>query len=194
MIKSQIRKDIKQLRLSLSPQEIAAASKRIAEFVISAPWYVNAKTLMLYLPIKNEADTSYIMSHALQNGKTVALPITNHADFSLSCACITSSDDLTDGVFNTKEPDAAKAKPILPSEIDLVIVPALAFDRCGFRVGYGKGCYDRFLPSVRPDCVKAGINYSFAIVDKIEASPHDVRMDYIITENEIIIPADAIFD
>ncbi|MFT3680483.1 MAG: 5-formyltetrahydrofolate cyclo-ligase [Ferruginibacter sp.] len=87
------------------------------------------------------------------------------------------------GPFGVDEP--VNGKDIYPSEIDMVIVPLLAFDTRGYRVGYGKGYYDRFLPRCREDCIKIGFSY-FDAVDNIEdAGTHDIKLDYCITHERI---------
>ena len=86
------------------------------------------------------------------------------------------------GAFSVYEPDSAELADI--NEIDVVIVPGVAFDKSGTRIGFGKGCYDRFLKQI--SSVKIGFCYEFQICDKIIADEHDINMDYLVTEKGLI--------
>jgi len=97
-----------------------------------------------------------------------------------------SGKGLIKGFMGIPEPDASVLKRLDPVEIDLVVVPGIAFDYARCRIGYGAGYYDRFLPRLRPDCPKVGLAYEMQVVEKIPASCHDIRMDLVITERRII--------
>ena len=98
-------------------------------------------------------------------------------------------DELTPGTWQILEPKpewrARLDRHVEAVELDLIIVPGLAFDRHGDRLGLGKGYYDRLLQHIRPDAVKIAVAFECQIVDKIPVLPHDVRMDMVITENAV---------
>jgi len=100
---------------------------------------------------------------------------------------IKNFDELEPGYYNILTPKQEFIRYIDPSEIDLVIVPGAVFDREGYRVGYGGGYYDKFLSSkIRKDISKIAIAFDLQIVDKVPREEHDISVDYIITEKEII--------
>jgi 5-formyltetrahydrofolate cyclo-ligase len=96
---------------------------------------------------------------------------------------IKSLDELSPGTFGILEP--AGEKGISPEEIDLVVVPGVAFDKRGNRMGYGAGYYDSFLPKLRPEVKKVAVAFEIQVTDSLPAEEHDVKMDLIITENTI---------
>ncbi|MBR5535798.1 MAG: 5-formyltetrahydrofolate cyclo-ligase [Clostridia bacterium] len=134
--------------------------------------YKNAKTVMLYMPIKGEADVTGLLS----DDKVFLTPVTEGEDMS---ACLVG--DVTEGAFGVMEPIEKEAFD--KDKIDLVIVPGVAFDKAFNRMGFGKGYYDRFLKDMR--AIKIGVCHLFQIVDHIPCEKHDVKMDMIVTERDV---------
>ena len=99
-------------------------------------------------------------------------------------------DELASGHYGIREPKADFIRPVPRGEIEAVVIPAVAFDRRGYRVGYGGGYYDRFLPEAR-QAARIGVAFARHIVPAVPAAPHDVTVDRIVTEEGIIIPAFA---
>jgi 5-formyltetrahydrofolate cyclo-ligase len=95
-------------------------------------------------------------------------------------------DDLEVGAFGILEPKKKYAEEINPKNIDLAIVPGVVFDKRMNRIGYGAGFYDEYLKLLRPECVKIGLAYDFQVKEKIPFDDHDIRMDIIVTEREIL--------
>lgn len=94
-------------------------------------------------------------------------------------------DDLVPGAYGIPEPkDGLQA--VEPTRIDVVIVPALAYDRRGYRLGYGGGYYDRFLPTLSAQAVKVGVQYDLLVWDALPVGPHDVSVDWVITERSVV--------
>lgn len=146
---------------------------KIAEKIRQLSEYKNARTVMLYMPILNEADVTSL----LEDDKTFVVPVTEGDDM---YACVLDGK-MGVGVFNVPEPEV---KTVFDkTKIDLVITPGVAFDKEFNRMGFGKGYYDRFLDNV--SAVKIGVCHGFQIVDKISGEPHDVKMDMIITEDNV---------
>ncbi len=102
-----------------------------------------------------------------------------------------SFDGWTRSRFGVDEPPADSPE-VAPEDLDLVVVPALAFDERGYRIGYGGGYYDRFLPRLRPDCVTVGVTLDALVVPALPAEPHDVPVQIIVTETRTIRRADTI--
>lgn len=133
--------------------------------------YKKAETVMLYMPIKGEADLTGLLS----DGKVFLTPVTKGGDIYPSLL-----GEMVLGAFNVPEP---KGKEKFTGKIDLVFVPGVAFDKEFNRMGFGKGYYDRFLSDI--GAVKVGVCHNFQLLDKIPSEDHDVKMDMIVTENEV---------
>jgi 5-formyltetrahydrofolate cyclo-ligase len=129
------------------------------------------------MPIKDEVDTRELVRDALRE-KAVLLPYV--AQERIYAGAITDLDDLSRGPYGTLEP--ATKRPA--AEIDLVLVPGVAFDRSRHRLGYGKGYYDAFLRGV--PAVKVGVAFARQIVPSIPAEAHDVQMDIVVTEEGVL--------
>lgn len=166
----------------MSAAECAEKSAKVTERFLESEFYKNASVILFYLSAKNEVDTFSAISAALSSGKKVAVPITDTKTNTLTLSYLTGLDGLKEGAFGIFEP----SEPIFcaDDDIDTVVVPGIAFDRNGARIGYGKGYYDRLFDRVNG--VKAAFCYDFQLVDNVCAEPHDVSMDFIITESEII--------
>ena len=100
----------------------------------------------------------------------------------LSLFCIENAEELHKGAYGILEPSTKR--PVAENDIDVIIVPGLAFDRRGGRMGFGAGYYDRLL--IKTNAVKIGLCYDFQLMDSVPSEEHDVPMDYIITEKEIV--------
>lgn len=141
----------------------------------------NFFTFMLYYPHRKEVDTRNLIKKLLTLRKNIALP--KVMGMELKAVLIKDLDSLALGYAGIKEPIGQE---ILPKNIDLVVVPAVAYDKEGYRLGYGKGYYDRFLPKLRKDCIKVGFAYDFQIVEKIPHQPYDFKVDMVITPSQIL--------
>ncbi len=177
MEKTEIRKLIKKKRADMSKAEVLAKSAVICSHFLKSELYKAAKTIMLYMPLDNEADTTEIMSTAFRDGKRAVLPVTD-SENKIMPYYVTEDTQFKAGRFSVSEPQ--EAQPADSKGIDLVIVPGISFDRFGNRVGFGKGCYDGFLNKI--NAVKIGACYEFQICDQIPTDSYDVKMDYIITD------------
>lgn len=181
--KERIRRRILKLRDSLSPEERREKSERIKEklFVISE--FETAKTVLLYATKKSEVETKEIIENALSLGKEVRLPLIKGKDLLFSQ--ILQFKELSPSTFGVLEPKKRYRR--LPLEkIDLVIVPGIAFDTKGNRIGFGKGFYDRFLKKVPERILKIGLAFELQVVEAIPKALSDISVDKIITEKRII--------
>ena len=181
-MKNQIRKEMKKKRRSMELSEVAEKGQKAAELFLNCEIYKSAQTIMLYMPLGNETDTSEIIKKAFCDGKRLVLPVTDEESGKITPYVFEEATELEKGGFSVVEPKhALLAKQ---SEIDAVIVPGIAFDQRGARVGFGKGCYDMFLSGM--ETVKIGFCYDFQICVEIPSDAHDVKMDFIVTKNRII--------
>jgi len=179
-MKSILRKIYIEKRMQLSEEFIQIAGEGLLSSFLNSKLY-DYKNFMVYFPIKNEAPVNFITEKLLDSGKIVALP-SMLPDYDLIPVCFNGSNTIPTGKYKIPEPSDS---PILKSEeIEVVLVPGVLFDKSGGRIGYGKGCYDRFLSG--SDFIKVGVCYEFQIWDKIiKAELHDIKMNFILTEKNI---------
>ncbi len=187
MHKDEIRKRILSLRTSHSPFNALTKSYRIKEKLFRLSEFIKAKTILFYVATKDEVKTERMIKHALKLGKRIAVPISNVRRRSILISELKDFDEeLEPGTFGILEPKKEFRRLIEPKEVDLVIVPGIAFDEEGNRIGYGMGFYDRFLKTIRKDTPIIALAYEFQIVEGIPADETDVTVNKIITEERII--------
>ena len=159
-------------------------SVAICERMIALPSYVAARAIHCYLPMRSEVDTRPLIADALARGKRVVVPVVVPKASELSHAWLESlsADALAPGVFGTYTP--RDARPAAPGDWDLTVVPLLAFDRRGYRLGYGKGFYDRLLAASPATAI--GVGFAAQEIDALPDEEHDIALDWIVTERELI--------
>jgi len=175
MEKSILREKIKKQRDQLTPEERQAWDAEIWQFLWALPQYQKAQTLMTYLSFGSEVNTWPIVERAWVEGKTVLVPKIRRYPKEIIAVAITSCNDLEPGLWGIYEPISDVA--VSPQEIDLIIVPGLAFDSIGYRLGYGGGYYDRFLPQVTG--YKVGLCYPPFFME-VPIEPWDQCVDLVI--------------
>jgi 5-formyltetrahydrofolate cyclo-ligase len=186
MGKPEIRREMAALRDSLSTEEAESRSMSILNRLTRLEEYKKASLIMTYVNFRSEAGTMRLIQKALDEGKRVAVPVCiTDGKVLLPCE-IQSMDELVPGTWGILEPSEHARREISAEEIDLAIVPGLAFDRQLNRLGYGAGYYDRFLPKMRKDAAKVGICYEFQIVEQLPSDPFDVPMDSIVTDISLL--------
>lgn len=182
--KAQLRQRILAWRRSLSPREVAERSAQIASAILDWELYRDAFTLLAYLATPREVQTSAIVADALRRGKRVAAPLAKSAE--LEARLIRDPErDVRLGPLRVPEPDPCTTEAVAPEELDLVLVPGVAFDRSGRRLGRGGGFYDRFLASLPPRVVTCGLAFREQLFAQVPADPWDVRVGYLATEEGI---------
>ena len=185
--KGDIRKRIMRARNAMTEEEIATGGRAIVKRLTALEQIRQASTLMVYLGFGSEVLVDDLIRWGWGEGKRITVPLCSPVSRGLTACRIDGFNGLERGYYGIREPKAHLIRPIGPEEIDAVIVPAVAFDRQGHRLGYGGGYYDRFLPGA-PRAVRIGAAFACQIVAEIPAAPHDVTMDRIVTEGEIIVP------
>jgi 5-formyltetrahydrofolate cyclo-ligase len=172
-------------RDAMAPEARIAASAAITARIAALPSFMAARTLLLTLPFRSEWDTLPLVDLALRAGKTVAAPRVNRATRMLDLhALADSARALTPGAFGIPEPEAG-ADRVAPESVEWVLVPGVAFDRTGRRLGYGGGYYDRLLPLLGRATRAAGA-FDLQLVDRVPWAPHDVCVDVIVTETQTL--------
>lgn len=186
--KNKIRKEFKALRREMEPSLKKEYDKKICGKFLSLTSYRFADSLLLYAPLKDEINIYAIAEDALKKGKTVAFPRCDDHAHTMTYYIIKELSDLTEGSYGIMEPD-----PSLPvydpersqSENSVCFVPALVFDKSGYRLGYGKGYYDRYLSSGYRGA-KMGVCYSACIVDLLPRGKYDTAVDFLVTEKGVV--------
>ena len=174
-----LRLEMRKRVLAISGEFSAAASRKIVEKIVSSLAWQNARTVGLFSPLASEPDISDLLNMALTAGKTLCLPRVAGNDL-LMCR-VASLADLALGAFGILEPQPEKCPGVAADELDLIVVPGLAFDANGHRLGRGKGYYDRFLANNK--ALTVGAFFACQQADKIPAAEHDVRLNLVVTEN-----------
>lgn len=182
MIKDEIREDMRAKRRALSKDDVKVKSDEIRQRLFRVESVKSAETVCTFISAFKEPDTVEIIKELWKQGKKVVVPITDIESGTLSLSYISSMDDMTKGAYGILEPKTVHTAD--ETDIDVILVPGLAFDRNGERMGFGKGYYDRLLENSK--AVKIGLCYDFQILEKIPTESHDVPMNFIITEKEIL--------
>ena len=157
-------------------------SDEIRQRLLGVERVKQAKTICTFISAFKEPDTVEIIKELWEQDKKIVVPITDIESGTLSLSYINSMDDMKKGAYGILEPKTVRKAD--ENNIDVILVPGLAFDRNGGRMGFGKGYYDRLLESSK--AVKIGLCYDFQILEKIPTEIHDVPMNFVITEKEIL--------
>ncbi len=183
--KTEIRKYIKEMKKNLTEEEIRLRSNRIAKKLFSQPFYEQAECIYLYVSYNQEIDTLGIIEHILEDMKRVAVP--KVVDKNMEFHEITSLNQLSEGAFGIKEPTVNKPVSEDPewASSNLMIIPGLAFDKNGSRIGYGGGYYDRYLHKYHDRIgLKIALAYDFQVLEHIDIESYDEKIDGIITDED----------
>lgn len=173
--KKSLRRQISEKKKQLSRERIEKASAVLTDMLAASDGWKNAKSVYIYLSYNSEVITDGLARLALSQGKTLAVPLCESRE-EMSFRIINSLDDVKAGYMGIREPDASA--PIAHDETALVVMPGLAFDRGGGRMGYGGGYYDRFLEK-EPQHPTAALCFDFQLVEKVPADEHDVPVDRV---------------
>ncbi len=187
MSKLELRKKIIALRNALPLQKLKDNSATIVTKLLALPEYRRAATVMAYVDFRNEVHTASILENALHQNKRLLIPITDVPNKKLIPSQVLHfPDDLTPGTWGILEPKPQCVRPVDPGEIDLVIVPGVAFDTAGNRMGYGGGFYDRFLPGTRVDTTLVSMAFELQVRSNVYPAEHDVRIHILVTEERVL--------
>ena len=179
MDKSLLRKQVIDFRNSMNKHEKDEKDYRIFHKLIYSEKYIKSRTVLVYVSGDIEVDTRRIINDAFKSDKTVAVPRCDTKRNEINFFIINSFDDLEKGYCSISEPKKYCKKALINDEC-LCIVPALAVDRYGFRLGFGKGYYDRFL-SVN-NVISVCLCYSGNIFDRVPTDSFDKAVDFVISD------------
>jgi len=182
MDKSAFRKFISDKRNKLSEEKVQGASSIISERIKKLPVFNNSRLILSYMPYGNEVNVLPLNKFILEQGKELCIPRVISKTHMDAVKIKNMEENLVEGHFGILEP-ASSLNPVNAEEIDLVLVPGLAFDLQGNRLGHGKGYYDRFLANCSEKTFTIGVAYDLQVFDNIPHSPHDVKLKALVTES-----------
>ncbi len=184
MDKNFLRSSLLKKRSLLSEEASARGGQALVRRLTALPEYEQAERIMAYVDFRNEIPTGPLLDRILADGKHPVLPRTDEAfriwPLELPPGASSWQDRLVRSAFGVWEPDPAFWRVTDPRSIDLVIVPGIAFDGRGGRIGYGKGCYDRFLPALSPRALTIAVAYDFQVLPQVPVEEEDIPVDRLL--------------
>jgi 5-formyltetrahydrofolate cyclo-ligase len=186
--KRSVRERILRARDAMPAHLRMAGSAAITATLSGRSDFIAARVVLLTLPFGSEWDTRLLLSTALAQGKTVAVPRVNQERRMLEIhAVCDAAREIAPGYRGIPEP-RADCPPVAVATIDWVLVPGVAFDAEGRRVGYGGGYYDRLLPLLETGAARVAGAFELQVVEHVPAAPHDTAVDAIVTERRTLEP------
>ncbi len=184
-MKSQLRNEMRERMKAIPPGEAAEKSQAACSLLIAEPVFRNSRTIMIYLSIPGEVDTRDLATQGWKGGKSVLVPKVDWEHKHMDPVVIRSLDaGVREGRYGIPEPVEGEPHPL--DEIDLIVVPAVAFDRRGYRLGRGGGYYDRFLAHPQVRAVACGLGFEVQVVDQVPTDSHDHPIDMLVTEKQVL--------
>jgi 5-formyltetrahydrofolate cyclo-ligase len=187
-VKNELRKRMRGLRKALPASACAERSARIVARLGDLEPVVNAQSVALFQPIeeRHEVDLRPLGATLLGRGVRVAYPVADPETRAMAFRFVTGGDDLEPGAFGIVEPKAS-CREAAPGDLDVIVVPALAADPRGHRIGYGAGFYDRALPRFAPPAVYVVVAFDFQLLAEVPETPHDVAAGWVVTDARTVV-------
>lgn len=188
-IKKILRKEILEKRDNINIDKKEMMDSDILNRFYESKYYKEAKNIFIYISFGTEINTKVIINKALEENKKIYIPRTEIKNKIMDAVEISSLDNLIESSYGILEPSKGE-ECVDPNELDLIIVPGVAFDRNGGRMGYGAGFYDRYFKKINKEnekrIIKLALAYDLQLVEKVPMNEDDIAVDYIITEKEFI--------
>ena len=184
MDKILIRQTLLRQRKDLSPLKKSQAESAMLGSLFDWKVFKKAEVIHIFISTPDEPDTRAIIEHCWNSGKKVAVPLVVPNTFDLIHSEIKSFDSLISGIYGIQEPSPESLIIMTPDMFDLIIVPGVAFDRKGGRLGHGKGYYDRFLELT--SAFRLGLTFNCQLLETVPTELHDVPMNAILSESGIV--------
>lgn len=182
-IKKELRKELKSKRKNLEKK--AQSDEFIRENLICSDLYLESKQVLFYAGLDDEINLDECINDALLLSKKAALPVCTDDSGNMEFYYINAMNDLKSGFFGVREPDINKCEKVTDFSDSICIVPAIAYDKSGYRLGYGKGYYDRFLKN--NTLISVGVCYNELIEEDLPRDEYDIPVNYIITQSGLIV-------
>jgi len=185
MEKVELRRQLRNRLLGMSPEQRNDKSRKACRNLVSTEPFQNASIIMVYLSLPHEVDTAEAILHAWQLGKTIAVPKISWQQRHMIPVQITSLETgFSTGTGGLKNP--LGGVPIPFGQIDLVVAPALGFDREGNRLGRGGSFYDRFFANADVTAYRCGLAFAEQVVDSVPTTDSDEPVNFLVTDEEVI--------
>ncbi|HQD42034.1 MAG TPA: 5-formyltetrahydrofolate cyclo-ligase, partial [Bacillota bacterium] len=186
-MKQKLREEILSLRRQIPPTLQKEYSQLIQKRLLELEAFTRSVNVMAYVAFRNEVETMPIIQHCLSEGKRVVVPVSVPKTRELLLSELKDPErELRPGTFGVPEPAPGYIRPFPAEDLDLILVPGVAFDERGFRLGYGAGYYDRFFERLTRRVPRIGLAFEIQIIDRVPADPTDQPVDFIITEIRLI--------
>ena len=182
--KQRLRRCLMARRAALQYEDRCRLSAAITAHVCSMSAFQTSHTVMVYMALPYEVQTAELITAAQRQHKRVVVPVVTSTGL-VAVACPSDTHHFRRGSFGILEP-CHNAEVVTPTSIDWVLVPGVGFDPYGMRLGYGKGYYDRFLRQLAPHARYGGVAYHTQVVPFVPYMPHDIRMQFLVTEQGIL--------
>lgn len=180
--KKELRRAVRARMKAISPEERHERSVQACERIVALEAFAQAQTVMLYMPLPDEVDVTSIAVRCFQLGQNVCVPRVNWERKEMRPVSVRTFDDRIMDVDEHGLRTPREGDLVIPSTVDLVVIPGIAFDVRGHRLGRGGGYYDRFLKRLRRGAVKVAAAFDEQIVDEVPTLEHDVLVDAVVTD------------
>lgn len=181
-MKKDLRKILKKQRRSISDK--STSDQRIRNYLMESDIFKNADAILFYAALDDEINIDECIDFALSKGKKAALPVCLDDNGNMKFYYIDSLNDIQTGYFGVREPDTDICREVTDFNNTICIVPGIVYDKNGYRLGYGKGYYDRFLENY--SFISVGLCYNELIIDALPIGEYDVPVNYIITQDGLL--------
>ncbi|MCB9616271.1 MAG: 5-formyltetrahydrofolate cyclo-ligase [Sandaracinus sp.] len=183
-MKEELRRRMRAVRKGLPREARAERSRKIGERLLEVPELASAKVVAAFVAIHGEVNLAPAVQRLRERGVAIALPRVDLEEQAIVLHAHEPGDVLDESGFGVPEPSPDAPRVDLAS-VDVVLVPGLAFDPNGFRIGYGKGYYDQLLPTL-PNAFRLAVGYDFQLVVEVPSLPHDVPVQAIVTDTRTL--------
>jgi 5-formyltetrahydrofolate cyclo-ligase len=180
--KAELRARMRALRAAVPEDERLRLAEAVEERVFGLPEMRAARTVLLFYSFGSEVETSEMARRVHAEGKRLLLPFLEEER--MEAGEVRPDDELVVSTYGPREP--ARRVAVDPAEVDVVIAPGLAFDRQGYRLGYGGGHYDRYLHRMGAGALRIGIGFASQLLERVPREPADERLDLVVTDSEIV--------
>lgn len=188
MTKESLRGRVREIRRRLDPDWVRVHSELVADGVMGMPEFERASAVFCYLSLPHEVGTARVIARCFARGKRVCVPAFDAGASTYAPAWLAEGDALRGGRLGVMEPVDVRWTDL--QDVDVAVVPGVAFDGAGRRLGYGGGYYDRILAGVerggRGSLFRVGLAFEFQVFEDIPAADHDVWMDAVVTEKRVL--------
>ncbi|GGE24170.1 5-formyltetrahydrofolate cyclo-ligase [Marinithermofilum abyssi] len=183
--KRQLRQRMLEKRRQLSDERIAKESHAVCESIKMEGDYRKARVVFAYIPFRNELDIRPLLKDAWNQGKRIVVPKSDPRSRKMTLIEIFHLQELEPGAYGILEPPEVPERIVGPKEVDLAVVPLVAFDLSGYRLGYGGGYYDHFFARAGDHLVRMGVAYSFQQAASVFPEKHDQPLHIVVTPERV---------